>query len=84
VKKSIVVIHMRRRRVAAAKVQKALTDYGCIIKTRLGIHDGVLDRCSDEGLILLEVVGALGKTRALEKALKACPGVKTKTVAIPL
>lgn len=83
-KKSIIVIHMHQRRTAAARVQKALTDHGCIIKTRLGIHDGVLDKCSDEGLILLEVVGSSGETRALEKALRACPGVKAKTVAIPL
>jgi len=82
--KAIIIIHMHQRRTTAAKVQKALTDHGCIVKTRLGIHDGVLDKCSDEGLILLEVVGTSGETKALEKALRACPGVKAKTVAIPL
>jgi metal-responsive CopG/Arc/MetJ family transcriptional regulator len=83
VDKAIIIIHMHKRRDAAPKVQKALTDYGCIIKTRLGIHDGILDKCSDEGLILLEVVGLVSDMRALEKKLKACPGVKTKTVPIP-
>ena len=82
--RSIVIIHMHKRRAAAAKVQRVLTDYGCMIKTRLGIHDGVLDRCSDEGIILLEVVGSSSDIKALGKNLKKLPGVKARSVVIPL
>ncbi|MFA5038702.1 MAG: hypothetical protein WC732_03370 [Candidatus Omnitrophota bacterium] len=82
--KAIMIIHMHQRRESAPKVQETLTDFGCIIKTRLGVHDGVLDKCSDEGLILLELVGPAAQTQSLEARLQALPGVKTKTVGIPL
>lgn len=82
--KAIMIIHMHQRRQAAPSVQQALTDFGCIIKTRLGIHDGVLDKCSDEGLIILELVGEAPQTKALELRLRSLPGVKVKTVGIPL
>ena len=82
--KSLLIILMHSRRASAVKVQKVLTDYGCMIKTRLGIHDGVLDKCSDTGLIILELVGAKAKKSALNKALKPLAGVKTKLVEISL
>jgi hypothetical protein len=82
--KSLLVILMHSRRVSAVKVQKVLTEYGCMIKTRLGIHDGVLDKCSDTGLIILELVGSKAKKTALNNALKPLPGVKTKLVEISL
>ena len=82
--RSLLIILMRSRRASAVKVQKVLTEYGCMIKTRLGIHDGVLDKCSDTGLIILELVGPKAKKSALNKALKPLPGVKTKLVEISL
>jgi hypothetical protein len=82
--KTLLVIFMRARRSSAVRVQKVLTDFGCMIKTRLGIHDGVLDKCSDTGLIILELVGPKGEKSSLNKKLKAIPGVKTKLVGISL
>jgi hypothetical protein len=80
--KTIFIVLMRTRRSSAIKVQKILTDFGCMIKTRLGIHDGVLDKCSDIGLIILELVGSKAEKARLKKELNAVPGVKTKTVDI--
>jgi hypothetical protein len=80
--KTLVIILMRTRRSSAVKVQKVLTDFGCMIKTRLGIHDGVLDKCSDAGLVILEVVGSKAEKERLDKKLKKVPGVKTKMVDI--
>jgi hypothetical protein len=82
--KSLVIILMRTRRASAVKVQKVLTDFGCMIKTRLGIHDGVLDRCSDAGLVILEVVGPRQERTKLNARLKAITGVKIKAVDITL
>ena len=56
--KSILVILIGKRKEEAVKLQQILTAWGCIIKTRLGIHDGVLDNCSDEGLLILELHGS--------------------------
>lgn len=82
--KAIMIIHMTQRKEAAPRVQETLTEFGCIIKTRLGIHDGVTDKCSNDGLILLELMAKAADSKALEDRLRALPGVKTKTVGIPL
>jgi hypothetical protein len=55
--KTVVLVLIGNRKEAAVNVQKVLTGWGCNIKTRLGIHDGVLENCSDEGLLFLELVG---------------------------
>ncbi len=80
--KTLVIILMRTRRSSALKVQKILTDFGCMIKTRLGIHDGVLDKCSDIGLVILEVVGSRAEKQRLSRSLSRVAGVKAKTVEI--
>ena len=54
--KQLLAVLIDNRKVHAPKVQKVLTVYGCLIKTRLGIHDGVLDNCSNEGLLICELV----------------------------
>jgi hypothetical protein len=82
--KTILIVQMDKRRVAAPKAQRILTEFGCIIKTRLGIHDGVLDKCSNQGLMILELVGKSSEKTGLEKKLKALPGVSTKSVKIPI
>ncbi len=55
-KKSILLILVGKRKDDAIKLQQILTAWGCIIKTRLGIHDGVLENCSDEGLLILRII----------------------------
>lgn len=80
--KTILIVLMHKRRASAPAVQRILTDHGCIIKTRLGIHDGVLDKCSDEGLIILELAGDRAEVKELETKLNAQDGVKTKLVEI--
>jgi hypothetical protein len=55
--RTIIIILLQQRRNSAVKLQKVFTRWGCLIKTRLGIHDGVLDKCSNTGLVILEVVG---------------------------
>jgi len=81
--KGILIIHMKSRSKSAVSVQKTLTKYGCIIKTRLGIHDGVLAGCSDNGLVVLEVVGDKKQRKALDAELKRLKEVKTKLVELP-
>ena len=81
-KKTLLIFSLENRRTEAVKVQKILTDFGCIIKTRLGIHDGVLDKCSNTGLIILELVGAKAEIRDLERRLKAVKSVRVKLVIL--
>ena len=74
-KKTILGIHVAQRTKHTAKVQKILTDYGCSIRTRIGLHEAGGGFCSPSGLILLEVVDRAG---ALAAALAKVPGVSVK------
>ena len=81
-KKSILLILINNRKESVEKVQKVLTGWGCYIKTRLGIHDGVLENCSDHGLIFLELVGEAAKHEELMRKLKLIKGIDVKLVSL--
>ena len=83
-KKTILIVLIDKRKNAAIRVQKVLTGWGCLIKTRLGIHDGTLSQCSDAGLLILELVGEKAKKKELSRKLSILPGVKVKLVDIGL
>jgi uncharacterized protein YqgQ len=50
----ILGIQIGDREHEALKVQELLTKHGCIIKTRLGLHESGDGLCSSKGLVLLE------------------------------
>ena len=81
-KKSILLILIGKRKEDAVKVQQILTAWGCIIKTRLGIHDGVLENCSDEGLLILELFGTEEEKNELARKVAVLPGVNSKLVEL--
>lgn len=71
----IVGIHLTDRLHSAGEVQKVLSEYGCSIKTRLGLHEAGPDLCSPAGLILLELVGPEADVAALKARLRAVEGL---------
>ncbi|MAT39490.1 MAG: hypothetical protein CL946_07785 [Ectothiorhodospiraceae bacterium] len=81
-KKSILLILIGNRQDSAVTVQKILTGWGCIIKTRLGIHDGVLDNCSEEGLLILELHGKDEDKQELARKVAVVPGVTSQLVEL--
>ncbi|WMJ89905.1 hypothetical protein [Anaerocolumna sp. MB42-C2] len=54
--KVIMGIKLMERMKSASKVQELLSDYGCDISTRLGLHVAAPDACSPHGLIILEFI----------------------------
>ena len=74
-KRTILGVRVAQRTKHTAKVQKILSDYGCSIRTRLGLHEAGAGFCSPNGLILLEVVGQAAELAA---ALAQVPGVAVK------
>ncbi|MFH0771403.1 MAG: hypothetical protein V1933_02165 [Candidatus Omnitrophota bacterium] len=82
--KTLLIILVANRSKSAVSVQKALTEFGCIIKTRLGIHDGVLTHCSNTGLIILELVGEKARVKKLAEKINGILEVKAKLVEISL
>ena len=53
---TIIGIKVSNRLESAVSVQEILTKYGCIIKTRIGLHEEINGQCSPRGLILLEII----------------------------
>lgn len=84
ISKSVILVLIDKRKEAAVNVQKTLTDWGCLIKTRLGLHDGVLDNCTNSGLLFLEVVGDDEKQQELCRKLDIISGVKAELVKLSL
>jgi len=82
--KSILLILIGKRKDDAIKVQQILTAWGCIIKTRLGIHDGVLENCSDEGLLILELYGSKEQKDELTRKVSVLKGVNSKLVELSI
>jgi hypothetical protein len=78
----IVAIKMEERQKTAVKVQDVLTEYGCLIKVRLGLHNVAPDQCSPTGLILLEVIVNDPKAGEMLDSLNAIEGVQAKEIII--
>jgi len=82
--KTILIILIGNRKESAVKVQQVLTAWGCNIKTRLGIHDGVLENCSDTGLLILELVGRMEDNREVARKVSLIKGVSSQLVELKL
>ena len=79
---TIMAILQENRVETAPKVQDVLTEYGCNIRLRLGLHDAALGACSNTGMILLQLCGEQEQNQALEQKLRSSPYVKVKIMAL--
>ena len=80
-KKVIMGVELEQRRGTATKVQEILTDYGCFIKTRLGLHQASDSQevCSEKGLIILElIIDAEKEATEMQEKLEKVEGVVVK------
>ncbi|HQO49953.1 MAG TPA: hypothetical protein PK939_05965 [Bacteroidales bacterium] len=78
----VMLILIGSRQEAAEKVQKILTGWGCFIKTRLGLHDDVLENCSQTGLIFLEMTGDFEQMQEVERKLNLVKSVDAKLISL--
>ena len=76
----ILVVHVTDRVKHVPEMQKAFTEFGCSIKTRLGLHDATKDTCSPNGIIVLEMLDQDAEVAKLEEALGKVEGVEVKKV----
>lgn len=83
-RKIVMVVLISHRHEAASKVQAVLTGWGCKIRTRLGIHQGVEENCSENGLLFLDLVGDREKLEELERKLNLIKGVSAKKIDLEL
>lgn len=79
---TIMALSIEPRNIHAPEVQNILTKYGCIIKTRLGLHEVTSDSCSENGLILLHICSDPSEVKTLEKDLLGVKGVSVKYMTL--
>ena len=78
----IMAVTIDPRSAHAPQVQTILTKHGCIIKTRLGLHEVSQNSCSETGLIILHIYSSLDEIRVLENELLDVEGVKVKYMSL--
>ena len=76
---TIVAVHITDRLKEAVDIQKVLTKYGDLVKTRLGLHE--VDAGGMSGLILLDVVPPAERIAEFQNDLEQIEGVEVKTIA---
>ncbi len=79
---NIIAMTLKGRSDNAVKVQHVLTENGCQIKARIGLHDGTGDACSNEGLIILQVSGSDHDVKDLLDGLNGVDGVNAKHITL--
>jgi hypothetical protein len=74
----IIGVHITDRVKKSSDVQSIFTEYGCEIKTRLGLHEAYDDFCSPSGVVLLEFISSDEKANEMKNKLKAIKGVQVQ------
>ncbi|MBA4418014.1 MAG: hypothetical protein C0392_08910 [Syntrophus sp. (in: bacteria)] len=77
-KRCVIGILVTNRVENAPQVQKVLTECGCYIKTRLGLHEVDENLCAPAGLILLELFGSDKAYADVEGRLKEIKGLQVQ------
>jgi len=76
-KYNIMTIIVDHRRDTAKQMQGLLTEHGCLIKVRLGLHE-VFNECAEDGLLILQLVGDKTEISNLLSKLNVLDGVQAK------
>jgi hypothetical protein len=74
----ILGVHLSDRIKEAVEVQRLFTEFGCDIKTRVGLHDADGRVCGPGGVIILELVGGEESCDKLATRLADIDGVEVQ------
>lgn len=74
---NVMTLLVNNRSKNSSTLQSVLTDSGCMINTRLGLHEAG-NVCSEEGLIILQLTGSDTDIQKLEKNLNMIDGISAK------
>jgi len=81
-KYNLMGIVIENRREAAPMVQEVLTEFGCIIKMRIGLHEGTENSCSNEGFIILNLEDDDKEVERFVEQLTSIESVRVKNVKV--
>jgi len=76
----VILVKIDHRSTEASKVQGILTEYGCIIKVRLGLHEVSKEFCANDGLVVLEVEGDPAELATMLQQLNDIEYVQAKLI----
>ena len=77
----MMALRITDRESQAVKIQSTLTEHGCKINMRLGLHDQEANNvCSMAGIVILQLCCSADEARAIEADLLKIPGVKAKFI----
>lgn len=79
---NVMGITINLRTAHAPSVQEILTKYGCIIKTRLGLHETDENSCSEQGVLLLQLTGSDEEIENLKNELLKVNGVRVNVMKV--
>lgn len=74
----IIGLRLNHRTSNAVKLQQALTEFGCNIKLRVGLHETSEEYCADDGVIMLQVCGDKETVDKMVAAFNQVEGVTAK------
>lgn len=75
------MVRITDRDHTAVQVQKVLTECGCYVRMRLGLHDeGSGSVCMPSGVLILQLCSEKEQAEELEGKLNAIEGVSAKLV----
>lgn len=78
----IVLIKIDHRIQEAGLVQNVLTEYGCNIKVRLGLHEASNEFCAQDGMVVLHVDGKADELDMMLKSLNDIEYVQAKMLEL--
>ena len=78
----IIGVRISNRLKNAAPVQKVLTDYGCNIKTRVGLHEASDGVSATNGVLLLQIYGGEAVADEMLAKLAKVEGINAKKMVI--
>jgi hypothetical protein len=73
-------IRMNNRGSNATDLQTVLTENGCMIKARLGLHEASEDVCANDGLIVLQPCGEAAEVEKSVEDLNGLDGITAKWI----
>lgn len=76
----LMIIKVNGRESKAPHLQEILTKYGCNITTRVGFHEASEDRCSMDGIIILQLCGDESDIKSLYDEVKNLNGIIPKFI----
>ena len=76
---TVMGVRLDKRNDTSIEFQKILTKFGCIIKTRLGLHNVSCGVCAPNGIILLELIDD-EEANNFRKELETIEGIEIQTM----